>query len=107
MVLITYAQGSVINAHANISGGARALHFGPKGSEYDQEIPQSHTAEQPTAPRRRATEHQQPQDITKTQKQSNPLSFSASSLYLHHTLCIVVVKTRAHLHIRKDLPEPS
>ena len=28
-----------------------------KVSEYDQEIPQSHTADQPTAPRGRVTEH--------------------------------------------------
>ena len=28
-------------------------------SEYDQEIPQSHTADKPTAPRGRATEHLQ------------------------------------------------
>ena len=28
-----------------------------KASEYDQEIPQSHTAVQPTIPRGRATEH--------------------------------------------------
>ena len=28
-----------------------------KVSEYDQEIQQSHTADQPTAPRGRATEH--------------------------------------------------
>ena len=28
-----------------------------KVSEYEQEIPQSHTADQPTAPRGRATEH--------------------------------------------------
>ena len=28
-----------------------------KVSEYDQEISQSHTADQPTAPRGRATEH--------------------------------------------------
>ena len=28
-----------------------------KASEYDQEIPQSHTADQPTAPQGRATEH--------------------------------------------------
>ena len=31
--------------------------------EYDQEIPQSHTADQPTALRGRATEHPQQQDI--------------------------------------------
>ena len=30
-----------------------------KVSEYDQEIPQSHTADQPTAPVGRATEHLQ------------------------------------------------
>ena len=30
-----------------------------KVSEYDQQIPQSHTAEQPTAPHGRATEHLQ------------------------------------------------
>ena len=29
----------------------------PKVSEYDQEIPHSHTADQPTAPRGRVTEH--------------------------------------------------
>ena len=30
-----------------------------KVSEYDQKIPQSHTADQPTAPRGRATRHQE------------------------------------------------
>ena len=30
-----------------------------KVSEYDQEIPQSHTADQPTAPRGRAIKHLQ------------------------------------------------
>ena len=32
-------------------------HLYEKVSEYDQEIPQSHTADQPTAPLGRATEH--------------------------------------------------
>ena len=31
--------------------------MGQKVSEYDQDIPQSHTADQPTVPRERATEH--------------------------------------------------
>ena len=31
--------------------------FCPLNSEYDQDIPQSHTADQPTAPQGRATEH--------------------------------------------------
>ena len=35
-------------------------------SEYDQEIPQSHTADQTTVMCVRATEHLQPQDIRKT-----------------------------------------
>ena len=37
-------------------------------SEYDQEIPQSHTADQPPAPWERATEHRQSQDIRRTIK---------------------------------------
>ena len=35
-------------------------------SEYDQEIPQSHTAGQSTVPLSRATWHQQSQDIRRT-----------------------------------------
>ena len=41
-------------------------------SEYDQEIPQSQTAENPVAPRGRAA--QPPRDTWKTIKQSNQLS---------------------------------
>ena len=37
-----------------------------KKSEYDQETPQLHTTNQPMAPRGRATEHWQPQDIRKS-----------------------------------------
>ena len=37
-------------------------------NEYDQEIPQSHTADQPTAPLGRATTHKQSHDIRKTIK---------------------------------------
>ena len=40
--------------------------FYPKVSEYDQEIPQSHTTDQPTAPQGRATENLQLQYICKT-----------------------------------------
>ena len=40
--------------------------FGELKSEYDQEIPQSHTAEQPMTPQGRATE--QSQDTRKTVK---------------------------------------
>ena len=35
-----------------------------KNSEYDQEIPQSQTADKPMAPRKRATQH--PRDTRKT-----------------------------------------
>ena len=37
-------------------------------NECDQEIPKSHTADQPTAPGGRATEHLQKQDIQKTKQ---------------------------------------
>ena len=43
-------------------------------SEYDQEIQQSHTADQPTAPRGGATEHFQKQNSERQLKQSNQLS---------------------------------
>ena len=50
-----------------------------KVSEYDQEMPQSHTADQPTAPSwGRFTERQQKQDIKKTIKAKQP----ALSLFL-------------------------
>ena len=39
-----------------------------KLSEYDQEMPQSHTADQPTASRGRAAEYQQSHDTRKTFK---------------------------------------
>ena len=39
------------------------LHADQTFSEYDQKIPQSLTADQPTAPRGRDIKHQQPQDI--------------------------------------------
>ena len=45
-----------------------------KGSEYDQEIPQSHTADQPRASRRRATEHPQQQHTCKTTTAKQPAS---------------------------------
>ena len=43
-----------------------------QNSKFDQEIPQSHTADQPTAPRGRAKEHQQPQDTRNTAKGNSP-----------------------------------
>ena len=51
-------------------------------SEYDQEIPQSPIADQPTAPWGRATEHLQLQDIHKTIKEKQPAlsSFQQSQL---------------------------
>ena len=55
-VFIAYALKSLLNAHVKISSGARglkfclSLQFYPKVSEYDQEIPQSHTVDQHTAP---------------------------------------------------------
>ena len=45
-----------------------------KVSEYDQEIPLSHTEDHPMAPRERVTEHSQQQDIRKTLKESDQLS---------------------------------
>ena len=45
-----------------------------KVSEYDLEIPQSHTEDHPMAPQERVTEHSQQQDIRKTLKESNQLS---------------------------------
>ena len=49
-----------------------------KLSEYDQEIPQLHTADQPTAPRGRASEHQQSQEIRKTFQVKQPALSSSS-----------------------------
>ena len=50
-------------------------------SEYDQEISQSHTVDQPTASLRRATGHLQQQDIGKTMKAKQPaLSLSPFKL---------------------------
>ena len=43
-----------------------------KVREYDQEMPQSHTADQPVALSGRSTEHQQPQYIRKTIKVKQP-----------------------------------
>ena len=47
-----------------------------KVSEYDQEIPQSQTADKPTVPRGRAT--QQPQDTRKTNLAKQPALSSPS-----------------------------
>ena len=52
------------------------LNVHKKASEYDQEIPQSHTADQPTAPRGRATEKN---NIHKTSERKQ--SKASSSLY--------------------------
>ena len=49
-----------------------------KVSEYDQDIPQSHTVDQPTTPLGRAREHQQPQHIMKTIKVKQPSLASPS-----------------------------
>ena len=46
--------------------------------EYDQEIPQPHTADKPMAPRGRAT--QQPQDARKTNQAKQPAFSSPSRL---------------------------
>ena len=56
LVLNTYAQNPPLSAHADVSSGARScagsiiLYRDQKVSEYDQEIPQSHTEDQPSAP---------------------------------------------------------
>ena len=47
-----------------------------KAIEYDQKLPQSHTADQHTAPPGRATEHLPPQDI-----REDSLSKATSSLF--------------------------
>ena len=49
-----------------------------KASGHDQEIPESQTADQPTATRGRATEHQQSQYIRKTIKVKQPALFFSS-----------------------------
>ena len=54
-----------------------------KVSEYEHEIPQSHTADQPMAPWGRATEHIQSQDIQKTIKAKQP-DFSSTSILLQN-----------------------
>ena len=43
-----------------------------KASEFDQEMQQSHIADQPTAPRGRVTEKKQSQDTRKTNKEYQP-----------------------------------
>ena len=53
-------------------------------SEYDQKIPQSHTAEQPTASKVRATEHLQSQDTRKTIKEKR-IALSSSSRFFKIT----------------------
>ena len=55
-----------------------------KVSEYDQEIPKSHTADQPTAPRGRATKHLQQQDTQKTIK-AKQQALSSSSRWLQQS----------------------
>ena len=45
-----------------VSGSPKKWLLSYLKSEYDQEIPQSHTADRPTATRERATEHQQSQE---------------------------------------------
>ena len=57
---------------------SQAQHFVRKASEYDQEIQQSHTADQPTTPLVRATEQWQSQDIRKTVKTKQPALFPPS-----------------------------
>ena len=54
-----------------------------KGSEYDHEIPHSHTADQPTALRGSATEHPQQKHIRKTII-AKQLAFSSSSRWLQN-----------------------
>ena len=64
--------------HRDITFLYRYVTFLYRKSEYDQKIPQQHTADRPKAPRGRATEHKQSQDISNTiqKKQINQLSFS-------------------------------
>ena len=48
---------AAIPRKAQVEDNMTSDNFSKKVSEYDQKIPQSHTADQPTAPRGRATEH--------------------------------------------------
>ena len=57
-----------------MSGAETGMVAYQKVSEYDQELPQPQTADQPTAPWGRATGHLQLQDIQKTTKNINQLS---------------------------------
>ena len=68
---MAYPQKPLIIAHSGMSRGTRCLKVVPSllqlakiVSEYDQEIPQSQTADNPMAPRGRAT--QPPRDTRKT-----------------------------------------
>ena len=56
----------LISAHIFQLNPYFRVRFNKKVSEYDQELPRSHTADQPTAPRGRVTEQQQQQNIRKT-----------------------------------------
>ena len=84
--------------------------FVQKASEYDQEIPQSHTTDQPTALRGRATEHQedsQSKALTQgkyhiTQKQSHRNFLTLYSIIKHFdgaAPCLtLIVENEADLH---------
>ena len=58
-----------------------------KVSEYDQEIPQSETGDQPTAPRGRATDYLQLQDIRKKAKAKQPVLSSSSRNLFPYSVC--------------------
>ena len=53
----SFFYNSFVKFHGKINWSHNMTVLYPKVSEYDQEIPQSHTADQPMAPRGRATEH--------------------------------------------------
>ena len=53
-----------------------------KVSEYDQEMPQSHTADQPTAPWERDTEHRQPQRNKKVKQQLSRVHTGLKSTWI-------------------------
>ena len=68
--------GSYLNAHALVNANIESYLSVHVLSEYDQEIPQSHTADNPMAPRGRAT---QPSRDTRKTNKAKQLALSSPS----------------------------
>ena len=75
IIVMRYVQCSLHTGHVHYNNDM-GLDIQKKVSEYDQEIPQSQTADKPTAPRGRAT--QPPRDTRKTNQAKQPALSSPS-----------------------------